>query len=409
MSQSSETETVDALLGVNSLGYAMPPSLSVATSRRDITNFPQVTSSPMGSVIIYTLNTGDGFLHGPSSYLKVTLQIGTSLAATTAFMDNIGALFSTVTVSSRSGVEICRVTEFPLYMSKYIRMKYSNAKFQRLSWPAVFDKSVVAGDNVANTVDFIMPLEFIPCFAGDQLLPPQLVEGMRIRFDLTSITEAFRAVGGTVASCNVQSQMSLNLTTLADAFTRRIAAVAAESGLVMLHNEVFSTIQNTAAGTLNFDIKKACSKALEFMVVARADTYVAAAVNSQQSLPYPFTSMQLQLGSVYYPNQPLTQRGAPSIYTSAEPYMYVQKGCSHNFDNYYRYEDFHSVTGNQCNASFAQNLRDSSDSMSGVVLNNSRSLLVNGIYHSVVNRRVDAFLIHLRLTRIFQNNVVVRD
>ena len=406
---SQESETVDALLGVNSLSYAMPPSLSVATSRRDITNFPQVTSSPMGSVIIYTLNTGDGFLHGPSSYIKLTLQVATSLAGVTAFMDNIGALFTTVTVSSRSGVEICRVTEFPLYVSKYVRMKYSAAKFDRLGFPAAFDKSIVPGTALNNTVDFVMPLEFIPCFAGDQLLPPQLIEGMRIRFDLTSIAEAFRAVGGTVFSCDVQSQMSLNLTTLADAFTRRIAQVAADQGLVMLHNEVFSTIQNTAAGTLNFDIKKACSKALEFMVVTRADTYIGAAVNSQESLPYPFTSMQLQLGSVYYPNQPLTQRGAPGIFTSAEPYMYVQKGCSHNFDNNFLFEEFHSVSANKCNALFAQNLRDSSDSMSGVVLNNSRSLLVNGVYHSVVNRRVDAFLVHLRLTRIFQNNVVVRD
>ena len=406
---SQESETVDALLGVNSLGYAMPPSLSVATSRRDITNFPQVTSSPMGSVIIYTLNTGDGFLHGPTSYLKMTLQVTTSAAGATAFMDNIGALFTTVTVSSRSGVEICRVTEFPLYVSKYIRMKYSSAKFQRLGFPAVFDKSIVPGTGVNNTVDFVMPLEFIPCFAGDQLLPPQLVEGMRIRFDLTSIAEAFRAAGGTVNACDVQSQMSLNLTTLADAFTRRIAQVAADQGLVMLHNEVFSTIQNTAAGTLNFDIKKACSKALEFIVVTRDNGYLGAAVNSQQSLPYPFTSIQLQLGSVYYPNQPLTQRGAPGIFTSAEPYMYVQKGCSHNFDNHYLYEEFHSVVDDKCNALFAQNLRDSSDSMSGVVLNNSRSLLVNGVYHSAANRRVDAFLVHLRLTRIFQNNVVVRD
>jgi len=80
-----------------------------------------------------------------------------------------------------------------------------------------------------------------------------------------------------------------------------------------------------------------------------------------------------------------------------------------DFDNHFRYEEFFAVAANQCSAMFVQGLRDSSDPMSGIVLNNSRALLCNATFHSGVARRIDAYLIHLRLVRVFQNNSVVRD
>ena len=80
-----------------------------------------------------------------------------------------------------------------------------------------------------------------------------------------------------------------------------------------------------------------------------------------------------------------------------------------DFDNHYRYEEFFVSAVDKCNAMFVQGLKDSADPMSGIVLNNSRALLCNATFHSSTTRRIDAYLVHLRLVRVFQNNSVVRD
>ena len=415
MTSLNDSSTADALLGANGMAYAMPPALSVATSRRGITNFPQVASSSNGSQIIYSLNTGDGFIHGPSSYMKmtVTIQKGSSGAGSDRVAtDNIGALFDTVTVSTRSGVEICRVQEFGLYCSKYVRSKYGSAKFDRTGASLRYDKEVQSGATIApftSTFNAVLPLSLIPCFAEDVLLPPQLMEGLRIRFDLATVATAFRVTGLAVDSYSVVSDMMLDSTILSDAFVRRIGEISAKDGLVLIHKEPFHTIVNTSQASLNFDVKKSATMAVEFMVIPRVGTVASTATNTQESLPYPFTSMQIQVGSVYYPNQPLLQSGAPTDLTSAETYYYVQNQLMEHFDNHFLYEEFHAAPANKCSAMFVQGLRDSSDPMSGIVLNNSRALLCNATFHSSTSRRIDAYLVHLRLVRVFQNNSVVRD
>jgi hypothetical protein len=415
MSAMNETSTADALLGANGMSYAMPPALSVATSRRGITNFPQVTTSSNGSQIIYSLNTGDGFIHGPSSYMKLSVTLtkgGAGAGSDEVHLDNIGALFDTVTVSTRSGVEICRVQEFGLYCSKYIRSKYGASKFNRTAAPLRSDSKVqggAVGAGLTATFNAVLPLALIPCFAEDVLLPPQLMEGLRIRFDIASVATAFRVDGLAVDSFTITSDLMLDSTILSDAFVRRIGEIAAKDGLVLIHKEPFHTIVNTSQASLNFDVKKSASMAVEFQVIPRDGAVASAANNTQQSLPYPFTSMQVQVGSVFYPNQPLLQSGAPTDLGSAETYYYVQNQLRKDFDNHFRFEEFYQVDDNKCSAMFVQGLRDSSDPMSGIVLNNSRALLCNATFHSTAVRRVDAYLVHLRLVRVFQNNSVVRD
>ena len=345
--------------------------------------------------------------------MNVTIQKASSGAGSDeVHIDNIGALFDTVTVSTRSGVEICRVQEFGLYCSKYIRSKYGATKFNRTVAPLRSDQKVQSGTTIApftSTFNAVLPLSLIPCFAEDVLLPPQLMEGLRIRFDLATVATAFRVTGLAVSSYSVVSDMMLDSTILSDAFVRRIGEISAKDGLVLIHKEPFHTIVNTSQASLNFDVKKSATMAVEFMVIPRDGAVASTATNTQQSLPYPFTSMKVQVGSVYYPNQPLLQSGVPTDLSSAETYYYVQNQLMKDFDNHFRYEEFFAVAANQCSAMFVQGLRDSSDPMSGIVLNNSRALLCNATFHSGVARRIDAYLIHLRLVRVFQNNSVVRD
>jgi len=403
------SDTVSSLLNVNGLGYAMPPALSVATQRRMVRAFPQVTTSANGGQIIYSLQTGDQLVYGPGSYMRIRLSMTGGSSDADRHIDTIASLFGRVTVSTRSGQELCRVEDFSLYVSKHERYTTPLAKWSRLSDPCVVNTDLdFAGDHIVA----VMPLSWIPCFKNDTLLPSQLMEGLRIQFDLNTPAVAFRhAVAGTpVTAFTVTSNIHLDCTTLADQFSRRIAEVSASDGLVLLHKEPFHTIVNTTGTGLNFDVKKSCSKAVSFMVISReADRVSSPTLNSQNSESYPFSSMQCQVGSTFYPNSPLLQGGAPSKSISREVYYYVQSQCSGDFDNAILYDRFYVTTTNENFAMFCQKLTDSSDVMSGLVLNNSRALICNATFHSTADRRVDAYLMHLRLVRVFSNNTTIRD
>jgi len=403
------SDTVTSLLNVNGLGYAMPPALSVATQRRMVRQFPQVTTSANGGQIIYSLQTGDQLIYGPGSYMRIRLSMTGGSSAADRHIDTIGALFSRVTVSTRSGQELCRVENFGLYVAKHERYHTTNAKWVRLSDPCCVNTDLdFAGDHIVAT----MPLSWIPCFNNETLLPSQLMEGLRIQFDLNTPAVVFRheALGTPVTAFTVTSNLHMDCTTLADQFQRRISEVSASDGLVLLHKEPFHTIVNTTGTGLNFDVKKSCSKAVSFMVVPRDSARISdPQLNSQNSESYPFTSMQCQVGSTFYPNSPLLQGGAPAKPISREVYYYVQEQCSHDFDNAIVYNKFYTTTGNENVAIFCQKLTDSSDVMSGLVLNNSRALICNATFHSAVDRRIDAYLIHLRLVRVFSNNTTIRD
>ena len=403
------SDTVSSLLNVNGLGYAMPPALSVATQRRMVRNFPQVTTSSNGGQIIYGLQTGDQLVYGPGSYMRIRLSMTGGSSAADRHIDTIGSLFSRVTVSTRSGQELCRVDNFDLFASKFERYHTTNAKWVRLSDPCVVSQTLdFAGDHIIA----VMPLSWIPCFDNETLLPSQLMEGLRIQFDLNSPNVVFKhtAEGTGVSAYTVTSNIHLDCTTLADQFSRRIAEVSSSDGLVLLHKEPFHTIVNTTGTGLNFDVKKSCSKAVAFMVVPRISSDTTSGLHvSQNSEHYPFTSMQCQVGSTFYPNSPLLQQGAAAKPTSREVYYYVQEQCSHDFDNAVVYNKFYATTGDECAAVFCQKLTDSSDVMSGLVLNNSRALICNGTFHSSATRRIDAYLMHLRLVRVFSNNTTIRD
>ena len=405
------SDTVSSLLNVNGLGYAMPAALSVATQRRAVRMFPQVTTSSNGGQIIYSLQTGNQFIHGPSSYMRIKLAMVGGTTGADRYIDNVGALFQRITVSTRSGQELSRIEEFGLYSSKYQRYNTPNAQMVRLKETCLIDTEVdVAGDYVI----CVLPLSWIPCFDTDMLLPPQLCEGLRIQFDLATPLVAFKqALGTAVSAFSITSNMHLDCTTLADQFERRISEVSASDGLVMLHKEPFHTIVNTASTGLNFDVKKSCSKAVSFMVIPRDTAKIISTENSQNSEPYPFTSIQLQVGSTFYPNGPLLQEGKASQWLSRETYYYVQNQCSKKFDNSVLYDEFWRVNPSasihNCDAVFCQNLTDSSDAMSGIVLNNSRALLCNAVFWEAASRRCDAYLTHLRLVRVFANNTTIRD
>ena len=397
------SEIADTLLNVNALDYGMPPIPSIATGRTQISVFPQTVTASAGGNVIFNVSSGSQFIHGPTSYIVVDMAV-TGGDATTR-VNSVESLFSNVVVTAQNGVELCRVNNFPVHAVKQ-RWQYSfNKRELTMATGGVYAQT-------SGTTRFILRLDSIPIFKNKNLLPPQLMEGLRIQLTVNSINHAFKSpVASPVTAFTVTPTLKLDAVTLADTFLRRVNEISASSGLVLLHEEPFHSEATSNTPNLNISINKACSKATEFVLFSRETADVEDVTKDSYSMePYNFSSIQLQAGSQYYPIQPLTQ-SATGLRTSTEAYHYSLVNlapdykCSALYS--YFYQAHSSILG--CEALFGQNLREGDDPMTGVLLNNSRSLLVSAVLGSTANRLFTAYLSHVRLIRCFNNSTVVRD
>ncbi len=424
----------ESLLAVNALNYQMPPSLGIATSVRHRNEFAQMNSYTVGansgaSTIVFDLQSGSSFIDPASSYFvfnvshnntdaKIPLSFGSG---------SIANIIQSVTVRSRTGRELSRVENFNLITKYADLIQNSNDRLNTVMKAQGYSSLGVYGDVVPYTgKTFLLPMRTIPCFNpvnDKQLLPPQLCEGMRIEFRLESSNVAF-----TTAEQKDDGAFPANFSytvnrpyahylcfDLADAFSRQIAMVAAKSGLRMLHKEYFHTLVSTANTSINFDIKKAASKALNCLIIERFVSGIAAgASDCFASVPYDIKSYQSQIGSIYYPNAPLTtdiltQDGNLESYYYS---LYGQNALSYALSPSITPEQWTGLTDKKIfnNGFVAFNLNASNVSaLVGQTLNNSRSFIVNLVCQSDKLKRFDAFLCHLRATTVMTSNVIVLD
>jgi hypothetical protein len=399
---------VDSLLNVNNMNYSMPAMPSIAVSRTVIDVFPQVTSASAGGNVIFNISTGDQFVNPAGSYLELKLTVNDSSA--TNKLGNASYLWNNVVLTARNGVEICRVNDFPMFVKKQ-RWQMTHDKFQLLKDSEAEELSLTAPVAPATSTEygFIMRLDTIPFFQGKNLLPSQIMEGLRLQFSVNSVQRAFHGAGA-ISGFSVVPVLKLDCVTLADAFLRRVSELSANQGLVLMHNEAFPAQSDSTTTAFNANINKACSKATEYVVFSRdSANVVSATADSYQPEVYKFNTVQIQAGAQYYPRMALTQSG-PGEHTSKGAYHYVLTNMAPNYNCSIRYENFYDET--KANFSlFGQNLRESNSSMSGILLNNSRSLIVNATMSDALasGRIFNSYLSHIRLVRVFSNNVVVRD
>lgn len=429
----------DSLLAVNQLSYQMPPSLGIASSARHRMEFAQMNSYTVGSnggasTVVFDLQSGSSFIDPAVSYFVFNVS---HVSDDTKILMGFGSgsvanLIQTVTVRSRTGREICRVENFNL-LTKYVDL-IQNSQDRLLTVMVSQGYSPIGsvyGSSVPNTGKiFILPMSTIPCFApiNGKLLPPQLMEGLRIEFRLESSNIAFTP--STVAGVT-PANFSYTITRpyahymcydLADAFQRQIAMVAAKSGLRLLHNEYFHTITSANTQQINYDIKKAASKALSCLVIPRL---VTATTNKDAdcfaSIQNQIISYQGQIGAQYYPNAPLQIQDVTEAgnYESYYYSMYSSGGLGLRIPSITPQQWTGSGTvalvGDRTvyNNNFVMfNLNTSNVSnLVGMTLNNSRAFLVNLTTAVAIAAgiRFDSYLQHLRATTVFTSNVTVLD
>ena len=416
----------ESLLQVNQLSYRLPPQISIASKCTHVINYPQQASYNNGQTMIFDCQTGSQFVDPASSYLRLVVK--PSADNTHGFgSGSVANIFSRVVVRTATGKELSRVEDARLIM-KMLDV-YNNSNDWRSTTGASQGYSPET-QVVATYCDaiptagrlFVLPIQtLMPCMSphGAKLVPPNIMSGLRIELTLASANDAFCSVNqGSVASLASYivdgAELHLKVHELADAFQRKIQEMS-QSGLNYLYKEHFHNIVSPGANTnINFDIKKACSKALTARILVRSSA-ITAGRDTLASAVYNFTTLQSHIGSDYFPNQKLQVDGTPDINNVNESYYYALYAqdklekwnpSSVNPRQYLGAADY--KTFNNGIISFNFNKSNISD-LAGYTTSNSRALLVDLQQASAEDVRLDCYLTFLRLAKVYQSNCVVLD
>lgn len=421
----------ESLLEVNQLSYKLPPQISIASRCTHVINYSQQSSYKNGDTVIFDCQTGSQFVDPAASYLKLTVK---PVASGYCFgSGSAGNLFARVTVKTATGKELSRVEDANLII-KMLDV-YNNSKewrntvgkSQGYSNPADIKASVYADAVPTTGKVFILPVQsFMPCMNphGAKLVPPNLMSGLRLEIGLADASTAFCAVNQSGVPVNLasytvdQCELHLKAHELADAFQRKIAEMS-QKGLNYLYKEHFHNIISPGTNSnINFDVKKACSKAMTVRIMARLST-IGNGRDKLASTPFAFNKMQAHIGSDYFPNSPLTIDGAPTADNVNEAYYYaiyaqdkLEKWNPTGVDP----KEFlgRTVDGTVNDVyssgivSFNMNKSNVSD-LAGYTTSNSRALLVDLQKSGSDDIRIDCYLTFLRLCKSYLSNAIVLD
>lgn len=415
----------ESLLQVNQLSYRLPPQISIASKCTHVINYPQQSSYNQGQTMIFDCQTGSQFVDPAASYLRFVVKPSDSLHG---FGSGSSAnIFSRIVVRTASGKELSRVEDARLIIKMLEVYNYSNDWKNTVGVAQGYSKVTGDATTYCDAVPstgkvFVLPIQcLMPCMNphGAKLVPPNIMSGLRIEMALASPNNAFCSVSQsaplTLASYTVeQSEMHLKVHELADAFQRKIQEMS-QNGLNYLYKEHFHNIVSPGANSnINFDVKKACSKALTARILVRPSV-IAPGRDTLASAVYNFTKIQTHIGSDYFPNQPLQVDGTPSLDNINESYyysLYAQDKLEQWSPSSVSPAQFLGVTDyldyNNGVICFNYNKSNVSD-LAGYTTSNSRALLVDLQQSSAVDIRLDVYLTFLRLCKAYLSNAIVLD
>jgi hypothetical protein len=407
----------NSLLQVNKMLYKMPPSLGITARRHHVIDFSQQNTYNAGQTIVFDIQTGSYFIDAKNSYLR--LDVATIGGDATAFNSGgVTNIIKRVVVRTKSGKEWCRCEEFNLYVRNVLRYTASNNYLNKVGKSFGFDGGVPV--STANP-RYTIPLWLIPCFNQDKLLPPQIMEGLRIELTLAGVGEAFESVDPLTGYVVTNAEIHSDAFDIADQFKRKVAEMSARQGLILVHKEYFHSNVGTISetNTYNYDIKKACSKACRnFNILRPNDDISTLNADSMNAEAYNVIRYQAHVGQDYMPNQPITIEEplglGPQIYNINEAYYDTQfvwdKVNQTWYCNTITPEEFLGLTGTKKLGMVAFNLNKSQvTDLDGYVLNNSRALVVDIKCKDIRERKVDTFLQHLRVAKVYTANAEIRD
>ena len=421
-------EDRDGDLLINNLIYEMPRSLSLATGRTYVSQFPQRSTYTVdrNNTMIWDWNTGNAFVDTSNSYLKFKIRSSNTGSSGGASFASASALnlFHEYRIRSRSGVELDRLENCNLYNN--YRIYYTkSANWINTIGSTFFMNTNNTILNIGNTnmPEICIPLGEVATFFNPlkkgQLLPPQIASGLRIELSLESIQRAFTQYGNPYILSNTVFElfdisMQLDTITMSDDTSKVINLESSMSGLEYSYNRVYNYSATYAAGTSNFtlQVSKAVSQATHAMMITQnASLTQSVSYDSFQSESFNYKNWQFRLGSQYYPNQICTNALTGVIHKGVESYILA-------LSSYEKIKSpFQETT--VTSTDFANDLgilavsleRNQSLQISGLPINNSRLLEVlverDGSGDGTDKRDVNCFLTYVSVCKAYIDNMAV--
>lgn len=405
------------LLKLNKLNFTVPKSFSVVTKRSQVRTKAQNSNYTENDTMSILCNSGDLFWYGKNSYLIFEVEmISADLGIETAAFGKRGSainLFDTVTLTSASGTEIDRREQ--VYIDAYLNDCF---KCQESYWKTMKEVEgaslVDDGQEVTRIAGtavkrYIVPLRCLShLFDSENLLPANLMSGMRIDITLNRKQIAF-LWSGTYTGTPVTAYAIKNLEIVADAYqlsdavTKKLNQISATSGLEVLYNGVLQNSRVTGSTEILLNTTQSCSRAVRVVAFNRlktsAEAYNQDSIRGEGASKY--TSFQINVGSLYYPLQTITNTEAMYAYALMAFDKYIM---SCNDPSFVSYSDFLANEG-----IIATDLRrDVFGSISGIAIASSRMLEVVARTSDAVNRVWSLFVVYNKVARIFLDRVVVR-
>lgn len=307
----------DTIIELNMLSYRMPPDLSVCTQRTSVNNwFQNASYTPGGSSGVVILNTGAFYVDGRDSMLVFDI-VGARTGGTNPAAFLLGSAFNVIrrlTIQDRAGNELERVQ----YINRlnYLLLAHAQSSTFLNTMGVLFGYGQAGADQAPATGKrFFLPLRFISgLFDYNQMLPPQVMSGLRIEIEWESGLQAFSYTDATpyLFSYTVQNPRILTpVCQMSDSIARSINTSSATKGLEIYFRTWYTTPTTLSTGTASYNIetRKAVSRCFgaltSFYPILATDAAIQTS-DSMSTLIYPMTSWQYRLGNLYFPQQPIT-------------------------------------------------------------------------------------------------------
>ena len=422
MQQRSPDGLAQSLINVNQLGYRMPANMSVCVNRTMSRSYANLDTYSPGGKVIVTFNTGSTYVWGRTSYLTFDVAVSGTGAVPASIKGSFESgsainLIDSVTVYSQSGTEVDRTEGVNVYSRSHDRYTYAQDWVNNFGSVIGYGSTekTAAGTTAPVVIDasgsqrFCIPLSHLAgIFGTSVLMPSMLAGGLRVEIKLAPLAVAFKdtslAAHALTSYTITNASCQLDTFQLADSIQKRLMQEAASTGLEFYYETYDRTRHNISnSDKANITIRKSVARALSAFAVTRETANTASlTVDSMASeAGVELTGMFWRLGSLTFPQQKL-ERTAEIYYYAQRSFQKVEspyKMNSISLDDFKGDEAIAAVTLERSNVL----------ELSGLPVNNSRSLQVELDYATAKSRDIDVYLSYLQLARVFISNVLVKE
>lgn len=338
-----------SLITVNDLTYVLEPDLSVAVNITHKKAFFQANDYQSGQTAVCIMNSGADYIDTRRSYLSFAVKVkdtyeGFKRDATFGFFGAHGSALNcieSIVISSRSGNELARCHDVPLLANMMLPLQYTKGWFEDVGSLMGFGSGVWSNNyqvhrGVAeNGQRFLIPLYVLsPLFQYGRLFPCGLFSGLRIEIKWNNGINTFMGMDGQkeggappnfspITSYDIiNPYFNLCCVQLSDSIQRALNEQSTNNGLEIVYTDYEKTSYSTGNmfDVCHVEVRKACSRALRAFARIRCMTDLTASVDGYRSeFPCPVTQYQWQLGSLYFPHQPIAAKAGKSLTPEGNP------------------------------------------------------------------------------------------